>query len=99
MTLPESDDSGTTLNVGVGITGPVDDPELVFVVTVGDTILRATAQDLKGIDSQGELDAAREFLQDDASETTKRVMTDGGLEDEEHPSALVEALDDPDVRS
>ncbi|QLH77229.1 VWA domain-containing protein [Halosimplex rubrum] len=97
VTLPESDDSGSSLNVGVGIAGPVDDPELVFVVIVGDTILRATAQDLQGIDSQSELDAAREFLHDDASETTKRVMTDGGLEDEEHPSALVEALDDPDV--
>jgi hypothetical protein len=56
--LPESGDSGTTLNVGIGIAGPVDDPELVFVVIVGDTILRATAQDLKGIDSQSELDAA-----------------------------------------
>ncbi|QPV61594.1 hypothetical protein I7X12_12575 [Halosimplex litoreum] len=84
-------------NVGVGITGPIDDPELVFVVIVGDTILRATAQDLEGIDSRDELDAAREFLHDDASETTKRVMTDGGLEDEAHPGALVEALDDPDV--
>ncbi|WP_436932714.1 hypothetical protein [Halosimplex halobium] len=97
VTLPESDDSGVKPNVGIGITGPVDDPELVFVVVVGDTILRATAQDLEGIDSRRELEAAREFLHDDASETTKRVMTDGGLEDEEHPGALVEALDDPDV--
>ncbi|WP_436932370.1 hypothetical protein [Halosimplex halobium] len=97
VTLPESDDSGVKPNVGIGITGPVDDPELVFVVVVGDTILRATAQDLEGIDSRDELDAAREFLHDDASETTKRVMTDGGLEDDDYASALVEAESDPSV--
>jgi len=78
--------------VRAAITDDVDDPKLVFVIYLGKTIVRATAQQLADvIDDEQDLESAREFLEDEASEQTRRVITDGGTTDDEIGSALIEA--------
>jgi hypothetical protein len=59
-----------------------------------------TAQELEDrLEDEAELESAREFISDEASETTRRVMTDGGVEDDDFAGAILEAGNSEEIDS